>query len=481
MLLTISVILVFLTLSATIFRRFNLPLIILALAIGIIFGSDVTGLVYFDDAVLTKRVADLALVFVLFAGGYSIQRAELKPVLAPTMTLATLGVLMTIGITTIILRFVGGWDFSRSLLVAVVISSTDASAVFSILKNHAVQRRPSSITEIESAANDPMAIVSTAFVVKFLSGAGIEAWRSVLELLWQMGGGLGLGLAVGWAGSLLFRKIRDVETGYYYLLLVGIILASYGVADTVGASGMLSAFFAGYFLGNRKFPFKSSLSSFVSALSFMANAGLFILLGLLMFPRSLGKVWGAGLLVFIALSFVSRPITVFLCTAFRKIPLKEKVFISWSGMRASVPIVLATYPLAAGLDPGHEILNIIFVAVCLSLLVQGTSIGWLAGKLGLRVKKPLVPKQKMELVTVHETKYELVEVFVDPERYSGERKLSELDLPAEANVTMIARKDRMLVPRGQTSIKPGDVLTLLVEQDKAEDAASGVLAGFERI
>jgi len=223
LLLTMALIFVFLTLSAAIFRRFNVPLIILALALGIIFGSDVTGIIYFDDALLARRFADIALVFVLFAGGFSIKRSDLKPVFAPTMTLATIGVLLTTLVTAIVFHLVSGWTFQRSLLVSTVISSTDAAAVFSILRNRSLQKRASSITEIESAANDPMAIISTTLIVQLSMGSDINTFKAVLLLLWQLAGGLGLGLALGWIGLRLLRRIRDVETGYFYILLSRLI------------------------------------------------------------------------------------------------------------------------------------------------------------------------------------------------------------------------------------------------------------------
>ena len=480
MLLTGAVILIFLTLSAAIFRRFNVPMIILALAVGIFFGSDVTGIIYFDDALLTRRLADIALVFVLFAGGYSIKSADLRPVLAPTMMLATLGVLLTMIVTTLVFHLASGWSFARSILVATVISSTDAAAVFSILRNRSLRRRPSSITEIESAANDPMAIIATTLIIQIAAGGEIEAGRVALSFVWQLLGGVGIGLAVGWAGLRLFRKIQEVETGYYYLLLIGLILASYGAADLAGASGMLSAFFAGFLMGNSKLPLKSSISSFTATLSFVANAGLFILLGLLMFPRSLGAVWSQGLLIFIILTFIARPAAVFLCTLGMKLPFREKIFLSWSGIRGSVPIVLATYPAAAGLDPDHQIFNIIFLAVTLSILVQGTTIGKLADLLKLSEREKPKNKQKMELITVHDTKYELVELFIDGDLYGGESSLAELSLPPESTITMIVRKERIIVPKGNTVIKPDDILSILVDEGMIADVTNHVLAKFEK-
>jgi cell volume regulation protein A len=310
-------------------------------------------------------------------------------------------------------------------------------------------------------------------------GSEIDTGRALLLLLWQLAGGLGLGLALGWVGVRLLRRIRDVETGYFYILLIGLILASYGVADLVGASGMLAAFFAGYYLGNTKLPLKTSIASFTATLSFVANAGLFILLGLLVFPKSLGAVWKEGILIFLILSFVARPAAVFLCTIAARLPAKEKLFISWSGIRGSVPIVLATYPAAAGLDPDHQIFNIIFLAVTLSILIQGTSIGKLADILGLSSKEKPKNKQKMELVTVHDTNYELVELFIDPDLYGGSASLSSLALPAEANVTMISRKDKIIAPRGGSIIKPGDVLTILAEEDKITQVTDSILSRFD--
>jgi cell volume regulation protein A len=477
--LTISLVLIFLVISAAVFRRFNIPMIILALAVGIFFGSDVTGIIYFDDAQLTKRIADIALVFVLFAGGYSIRAADLMPVLAPTMTLATLGVLLTTVVAALGFHLFAGWSLLQSLLVTVLISSTDAAAVFSILRNRTIRRRPSSITEIESAANDPMAIISTTFVVGMAAGGDLGTGAAILSLLWQLAGGVGIGLAVGWLGVRLLRRIRELESGYYYLLIIGLVLASYGFADLARASGVLSAFFAGFILGNARLPLKSALSSFTATFSFVGNAGLFLLLGLLMFPKSLGAVWKEGLILFLILTFLARPAVVFLCTWPARLPWNEKIFLAWSGIRGAVPIVLATYPAAAGLDPEHKIFNIIFLAVTLSILVQGPTIGRLAALLGLVTRETPRAEQKMELVTVHDTPFVLVELFLDPEICRTEATLASLDLPHEVAVTMITRKDRILAPRGSTRIQPGDILTILLEESKKDEMTKRILSHFD--
>ncbi|MDL2229323.1 potassium/proton antiporter [Treponema sp. OttesenSCG-928-L16] len=481
MLLLIAAILIFLVLGAALFRRFNIPLIILALSLGIIFGSDVTGLIYFDNAVLTQRIADIALVFILFAGGYGIRRDDFKPIVVPTMLLATIGVLITMIVTAAVFYFISGWTFMRSVLVSALISSTDAAAVFSILRSRSIQKKVSSITEIESAANDPMAVISTTLIIQIMVGSSGFSGLSILLFFWQLAGGVAIGVAIGWIGIFLFKKLKDIDAGYYYIFLIALILASYSIADLVNVSGMLSAFFAGFMLGNNKLPFKTSISSFVSALSFIANTGLFILLGLLVFPRTLKDIWPLGLAMFAILSFIARPAAVFLCTLFQKFSFKEQAFLSWSGIRGSVPIVLATYPLAAGLDPDNHIFNIVFFAVTLSIIFQGTTIGRFADLLKLSTRETPKAKHKMELVTVYETSYDLVELYIDKDVYCGSCKVSEINLPADSTITLITRDSKIIAPRGASKIKPGDIVTLLVEESRIDEITRHILEKFNPI
>ncbi len=480
MLLYISIILMFLVLGAAIFRKFNIPLIILALALGIIFGSDVTGLIDFDNAVLTQEIADIALIFILFAGGYGVRRDDFKPIIVPTTLLATVGVLITMIVSTCFFYLISGWTFMNSIMVSAIISSTDAAAVFSILRSRPIQKKVSSITEIESAANDPMAIISTTLIISIAAGTSSFSGKFILLFLWQLAGGVLMGVLIGNIGKVLLRKLKDIDEGYYYLFLIAIILASYSVASLINVSGMLSAFFAGFILGNNKLPIKSKISSFVSTLSFIANTGLFILLGLLVFPKTFGEIWFLGLAMFLIITFIARPVAVLLCTPFMKINFKEKAFLSWSGIRGSVPIVLATYPLAAGLDPEKHIFSIVFFAVILSIVFQGTTIGKLAEILKLNTKEAPKPEHSMELVTIHETNYDLVELFIDSERYAGSCKVSALELPPECTITLITRKDKIIAPRGNTDIKPGDIITLLMEEQMIPDVTKSILDKFDQ-
>lgn len=480
MLLLTSLILMFIVFVAAVSRKLNVPLIIIALAIGIIFGSDVTGIIYFDDTKLTQQLADIALIFILFAGGFGTKRSNLKPVVKPTMLLATIGVLLTANITALIFCVVTGWTFLKSVLLCAIISSTDAAAVFSILRTRSINKSVTSIAEIESAANDPMAIISTLFIIQLIIGTDINTFTSILLFSWQLFGGVCFGILIGVAGSFLYNKIRNIDVGYLYLFLIGLILLSFGLADLCKASGMISVFFTGFIVGNKKIPYKNGISSFTETLSFIANVGLFILLGLLVFPRNFPSIWFLGILLFIIVTFVSRPLTVFVCTLFTGLSLKEKIFISWSGLRGAVPIVLATYPAAAGIDDQHQIFNIVFFAVTLSILFQGTTIGKLAELLNLSGKNIRKVKQTMELVTVHDTNYELIEIFVDDEIYRGECKISDLSLPVGTTITMINRNNSVIAPSGKTIILPGDVLSVLIENTKVEEGTNEILRMFSK-
>lgn len=479
MLLITSLILLLIVFIAAQVRKFNLPIIIIALAVGIFFGSDVTNLIYFDDAHLAQRLANIALIFILFAGGYGTKSENLRPVLKPTFLLATVGVLLTAGITAVVFCYLTGWPFMKSLLISTIISSTDAAAVFSILRSRTISNKKiSSITEIESAANDPAAIISTTFIIALIVGAGLSPAWTVLSFSWQLVAGISFGILIGTAGVFIFDKIRNIDIGYYYIFLIGLILFSFSVTEFFKASGMLAAFFTGYVMGNKKLPFKSGISTFTETLSFIANIALFVLLGLLVFPKQFSKVWLLGIIIFLIISFIGRPISVFLCTFFTKLSIKEKLFLSWSGIRGAVPIVLATYPAAAGIDPQHKIFNIVFFAVTLSIFFQGTTIGKLADILKFSMKPRKKAKQTMELVTIHDTNYELIEIFIDNEIYKGKCKISQLSLPKKTTITMVNRNDTVIAPAGSTVLYPGDTLSVLTSREKIEEITSKILNKF---
>lgn len=473
-----SIILISIVLTAKIADKWKLPLVLIALAFGIIFGSDITGLVYFDNAILAKQIADFGLMFVLFIGGFGTKKEILKNVLRPSLTLASLGVIITAVITGVCLNFFLGFNLAHALLLGCVISSTDAAAVFSILRTRSLSGQIASITEIESATNDPMAIILTTTAIQLI-GANLQNPLNIgLAVLWQFIGGILIGLIIGKMGSFLLKKIENIDKGYFYILVIGIVFLSFGIADLIKASGMLSAFFAGFIMGNSSIPYKRGITTFLDALSTISNVAIFVLLGLLVFPREFGSIWFQGLIVFIILTFLSRPIAVFICTSLSKFSFKEKLFLSWSGLRGAVPIVLATYPVAAGVEQARIIFNIVFFAVALSILIQGSTISKIADLLKLTIKTKSKPNQVMELVTFHTNELELCELSIDDDIYEGSATIQSIHLPEGTTISMINRNEKIIAPRGSTIIYPGDVLFILVRVDNEEKVTTEILKHF---
>jgi len=473
-----AVVLLTLVLMASVFHKVNVPVIILSLFIGIVFGSDVTGLIYLDNARFVKEVANVALIFILFIGGFSTKKQHFRQVFKPVLLMSTVGVILTALVTGLLFHLITGWPFLRALLVGSIISSTDAAAVYAIFKGHSVDNKVRTLTELESVSNDPMAVVLTTFMVSLVAGYEASTLKAVLSFVWMLVGGAGIGVLIGFAAVYVFKKIRHIEAEYFYIYLLSIVLLSYSLAEVFKASGMLSAFFAGFVMGNRQIPYKKGLLAFNNILSFITNVGLFILLGLLAFPRDFSKIWHSGVIVFLILTLVSRPLMVWLLTLFTNLKPKEKFFVSAVGLRGAVPIVLATYPAAAGLDSGHVIFNIVFFNVALSMLLQGTTLLPLARKLGLTTKdRNKVPKM-LELVTVQDTNYEIIEVFIDAEFYEGSCLVKDLNLPPGTLITFINREGKVIAPSGAVEIKPNDTLTVLVEKRNIDMIPIEIKRGF---
>lgn len=474
-----SLILLAIIIVARIASKWRVPLVVISLFAGILFGSDIAGLVYFDNFSLARQIADFALVFVLFIGGFGTKAERLQVVLAPSLVLATLGVIITAAITAGSLNLLLKINLSTAILIGCIIASTDAAAVFSILRTRSLNKRLSSVVEIESATNDPMAIILTSVAVQLIVAQLEHPLRIGFSLLWMILGGIIIGLLVGKIGALLFRFIRTLDKGYFYIYMIAVIMLSYGAADLCHASGVLSAFFAGFLMGNSNIPYKSNISTLLEALSTIGNVIIFVLLGLLVFPHEFGNVYLNGIFLFLILTFFARPVTVFCCTYFTKYTFKDKIFLSWSGLRGAVPIVLATYPAAAGIADSRGIFHIVFFAVLLSLLIQGTTITKLADLLKLGGKSKPQPKQIMELVTMQNPELELIEISIDEDDYAGKVLISALNLPAGTTITMVNRRDAIIAPRGNTEIRAGDVLYVLSKSTQIEEVTSEILKHFQ--
>lgn len=473
-----AIILILIVLTARLANKLSLPLILISLVLGILFGSDVLGLVYFDDATFAKQIADTALLFILFVGGFGTKKENLKLVLAPALILASLGVAITAILTGVSLSIFLNYSFPIAFLIGAIIASTDASAVFSILRTRSLPVKLTALTEIESATNDPMAILLTTFMIQLLTSKVLSPIQTGLSFFWQLSGGILIGILIGKIGCFLFVRTKANDKGYFYILIFGIVLLSFGLADLLGASGMLSAFFAGYVMGNSTFPFKRNVKTFLDALSTIGNVTIFVLLGLLVFPSEFSSIWFQGIVLFVILTFIARPVTVFLLTMFTRTSKKERLFLSWGGLRGAVPVVLATYPAAANMPNANNIFNIVFFAVTLSIIVQGLSLGKFAEILKLTVKAKPKPDQVMELVTIHESELELYELHIDNEKYFGNATISSFNLPSDTTISMINRKERIIAPKGSTVVFPGDILFILTHSQNVENVLAEILSHY---
>lgn len=465
--------------SAVWLDRWSVPVILVSLGVGIAVGSDVLGIWHFDNVEAANNLANAALVFILFHGGLATKRADFKAVALPAGGMATWGVILTAAITFGVLRFVLGWNADASLLLAVVISSTDAAATFSILRRQSLPSKLSSTIEIESAANDPMAILLTLVVVDGLvtgTGGGILV---VPLFLWKFLAGPVVGWIMARGALMLFNRLNPQERGYYYLLLLAVVLLTYGVSELVQASGMLAVFTTGLVMGNRHFIYKQGVRNFSSALSMIANIGVFVMMGLLVFPSQWSTLWGKGIVLFLVLTFVARPAAVWIGTLGITIGTRERHFMCWAGLRGAVPIVLATYPMAAGLPIGNEIFNLVFFAVLLSVSLQGSTLGVLARRLGLSEPARPQPRYGVELVTMAHSDLDLFVVDLPgPQGRPGPR-IRDLVLPPRALITLIARGSDVVAPTGYTRLLGWDQVTVLACLDDEEAVYAALVQPFD--
>ncbi len=351
-------------------------------------------------------------------------------------------------------------------MLATIISSTDAAAIFSILRRHSLPPKLSSTVEIESAANDPMAILLTVAAVQGIASAQSAWLMSVLVFIWKFAVGPFCGWFLAKAALWLFNRLKPQDRGYYYVLSLGIILLIYGLTEMINGSGMLAVFVGGYLLGNRPFVYKQGVANFSSAVSVIANVGMFAMMGLQVFPHQWGEIWLDGILLFLVLALVARPFAVGLGTVGMGLGWRNKTFIAWAGLRGAVPIVLAIYPAAAGLAVGQEVFNLVFFVVLLSIAIQGSTLGWLA-----RLLKLTSPKRPMPL-------FDLVVVDLpDPKGAIGPA-IADLRLPAGSVISLISRYRDIVVPKDSTTLQGWDRVTVLAHAKDHEAVGSVLLNKF---
>jgi len=366
--------------------RFGLPALIGFLALGMVAGSDGPGAISFDNYPLAQMIGVACLVFILFSGGLDTNWKSVRGSVRPAVVLATLGVGISAAIVAGSAILILDFSPLQGFLLGAVIASTDAAAVFAILRSHGLplDNRACGLIELESGSNDPMAIFLVGAAILLISTPASGVLPLVPSFFVQMGVGAATGFVIGVGMPALLRHIRLQVGGLALVVSVGAALLSYGLAGVLGGNGFLAAYVAGIVAGNRDFPGKRSISLFQDGAAWLAQVVMFLTLGLLVFPSQLPPVIGPGLAITAVLMLVARPMSVFIClAAFPTFGWREKLFISWAGLRGAVPIVLATFPIVAGISGAQTIFNIVFFVVVVSSVIQGPTLGFAAKFLGI--------------------------------------------------------------------------------------------------
>ncbi len=445
----------------------GVPTLLLFLGIGMLAGSEGPGGLYFDDAGLAQSVGILALVIILFAGGLDTSWSEARPIFWQATSLATLGVLGTALAVGLFATVVLDLSLASGLLLGAVVSSTDAAAVFSVLrsKNVSLRGRLKPLLELESGSNDPMAVFLTIGLIQLLSDANATPASIAMLFVIQMGLGLVFGLAFGKAMVFALNHMKLAYEGLYAVFALASAALIYGATAMVGGSGFLAIYVAGLVAGNSEFVHKRSLLRFFDGLAWLGQIAMFLTLGLLVYPSHIVPIIGAGLLVSGFLMFIARPLSVFLSLSRAKLNLREKTFVSWVGLRGAVPIILATFPLLAGLPDAALIFNIVFFIVLTSALLQGWSIPFAARLLHLDAPSDRKRRYPIEFAPVEGADTELVDLIVPYNSAVAGRSIVELGLPHGSLVVLISRDDKFVVPSGGTVLQEGDTILVLVNKD----------------
>ncbi|TCI36456.1 MULTISPECIES: potassium/proton antiporter [unclassified Exiguobacterium] len=450
-------------LATRVSTRFGLPALILFMGIGMVMGSDVTGLIFFDDSNLAQMIGISALIVILFEGGLQTKWASIRSVLAPSASLATIGVLLTAGFVAVAVRFVFGFDWIESFLFGAIIGSTDAAAVFAAFKGKNIAPKVGATLEAESGTNDPMAMFLTILALDFMLKPDTTIWDGIGMFILQIIVGAFAGYMLGNLSRLMLNHLRLESSGLHAVLMISMAFMTYGVAAYFAGSGLLAVYLAAMIVGNAHTAHEVTIVQFSEALAWIMQIIMFVILGLLVYPKQLFDpelIW-KGLLISFFLMFVARPIAVYLSTIAMPFTHKEKLFISWAGLKGAVPIVLATFPLIAGIDNSQLIFNAVFFVVVTSALIQGTTLTPLAARLNLLGPDKIRSPYTIALVSSKQSQHQLVPYVATETSSMIGRTLADITLPPNTVVNAIVRKDYLIPPTGQTKIEPGDLLYVL--------------------
>jgi len=457
--------------------RIGVPTLILFLAVGMLAGSEGIGKIPFDDPGLAQFIGIVALNFILFSGGFETDWNSVKPIMWQGIALSVAGVLLTALSVGIFVWWVTDFTIFEGLLLGAIVSSTDAAAVFSILrsKSLALKGHIRPTLEFESGSNDPMAYILTIVFIGLIQNGEQSFWAVLLMFFTQLLLGGAFGYLFGLGSKFVINHIRLDYEGLYPVLSITLMILTYSVTTAVGGNGFLAVYISALYLGHQDLMHKRTIIKMFDGLAWLMQIILFVVLGLLVFPSHIVPVIGIGLLVSAFLIFVARPVSTFLILAFFRVQTRTKLFISWVGLRGAVPIVFATYPLMAGLEKAEMIFNIVFFISLTSVLLQGTTVPlvakWLHVSLPARVKSVTAA----DVLLSEPMNSEFAEFTIAPESVVAGMKIIDLGFPQNARIAMIKRENKYLIPDGMTVIQPGDRLIVLAGSKNILDAVTECL------
>lgn len=466
-LIVVSLLLLLGILASKLSSRLGIPSLLLFLLIGMLAGSEGLGGIPFDDARVAQFLGVVALALILFAGGFETDWAATSSVFWKGLSLSTIGVLCTAVLVGLFVAATLEVSTVEGLLLGSIVASTDAAAVFAVLRSRGVglkgRNRP--LLEFESGSNDPMAVLLTVGFIRLLTDPAMTPLDLVPIFLLQLAVGGAVGYASGKLSLLLLNRVRLETEGLYPVMTLAICLGTYSVASLLQGSGFLAVFLTGIVLGNGDLVHKRSLIRFHDGVAWLMQITMFLTLGLLVYPSRLLPIADVGLLISVFLMFVARPVSVFVSLLASKTTVRNKILISWVGLRGATPIILATFPLIAGIKQAELYFNIVFFIVITSVLLQGTTLNWIAKKLRLQAPISARSEYPLEFVPTKRTRSDLVEVPIPPDSPAAHRQVVELRLPKSALIVLISRNENILIPRGATVLEPGDRLLVLADKE----------------
>lgn len=444
--------------SSKILYKFGVPMLLIFIVLGMLFGSDGIVGIYFDNYDLTSKICSLGLVFIMFYGGFGTNWKTARKSAVPSILMSTLGVIITAGLTGLFCYFVLGTSLLEGLLIGSVVGSTDAASVFSILRSQKLNLKGSlaPLLEIESGSNDPIAYMLTLIVLTLMSNSGVGS--IVPMIIKQILFGILVGSVLAKATVYIIRRANFEIEGFYTIFITAIAILSYAVSEWLGGNGYLSVYMAGIIIGNSKIPHKKSLFHFFDGVSWIMQIGLFFMLGLLSFPSELPSVIGISIAISIFMIVIARPLATFVILSKFDYSVKEKIFISWVGLRGAASIVFAIYAVTYGVNIQNDIFHIMFFIALFSVAIQGTLIPKVAQKLDLVDNSIPVLRTFNDYKEDKSTK--LMEVNILEDSKWVDKSIMDSDIPEDILIVMIKRNDEVIVPKGSTIVKSGDVLVL---------------------